>query len=115
MICLVRPHLVGEVTNRPAVLAGRLGTCARLAGTCSRHKKGDKLILESLYIGGSMPVFTDSALWARSVIKSQCHKIEFVGMILGILNLEGHPNWMIGSKVTTFLTMFFVHDLLRIL
>ena len=65
MICLVRPHLVGEVTNRPAVLAGRLGTCARLAGTCSRHKKGDKLILESLYIGGSMPVFTDSV--GRSV------------------------------------------------
>ena len=80
MICLVRPHLVGEVTNRPAVLAGRLGTCARLAGTCSRHKKGDKLILESLYIGGSMPVFTDSALWARSVIESPCPYCMYVCM-----------------------------------
>ena len=33
-------------------------------------------------------------------------------MVLRILNLEGHQNCMIGSKVTTILTSFFVHDYL---
>ena len=28
------------------------------------------------------------------------HKIEWVNMVLRILNLEGHQNCMIGSKVT---------------
>ena len=31
-------------------------------------------------------------------------------MGLRILNLEGHQNCMIGSKVMTILAMFFVHD-----
>ena len=33
-------------------------------------------------------------------------------MVLRILSLEGHQNCTIGSKVTTILTMFFVHDYL---
>ena len=37
-------------------------------------------------------------------------KIEWLGMVLRILNLEEHQNCMIGSKVTMILTMFFVHD-----
>ena len=36
------------------------------------------------------------------------------GLGLWILNLEGHPNWMIGSKVTPFVATFFVHDQLWI-
>ena len=36
------------------------------------------------------------------------HKIEWVCMVLRILNLEGHQNCMIGSKVTTILATFFV-------
>ena len=35
------------------------------------------------------------------------HKIEWVGMIL---YLKGHQNCMTGSKVTTIVTTFFVHD-----
>ena len=35
------------------------------------------------------------------------HKIERVNMALGILNLEGHHNGMIGSKVTTILPPLF--------
>ena len=31
-------------------------------------------------------------------------------MVLRILNLEGHQNYIIGSKVTT---MYFIHDLFR--
>ena len=31
-------------------------------------------------------------------------------MVLRILNLEGHQNYMIGSKVTKHLTTFVVHD-----
>ena len=38
------------------------------------------------------------------------HKIEWVCMVLRILNLEGRQNVMIDSKVTTILTMFFVHN-----
>ena len=33
-------------------------------------------------------------------------------MVLSILNQEGHQNLMIGSKVKTILTTFFVNDLL---
>ena len=33
-------------------------------------------------------------------------------MVLRILNLGGHQNCMIGSKVTTILATFFVHDYL---
>ena len=40
------------------------------------------------------------------------HKTEQVNMVLRIIKLEGHQNCMIGSKVTTILTMFFVCDLL---
>ena len=71
--------------------------------------------------------FTDLALWAGYVIESPCpcvcvcvtkfvivdnghsirfsaflHKIEWIGLVLIILNLEGHQNCMIGSKVTKF-------------
>ena len=71
-------------------------------------------------------IFTDSALWTGSVMELPCpyvsmsvikvvivdngqsirllvflYKIEGVGMVLQILNLEGRPNLMIGSKVTT--------------
>ena len=35
------------------------------------------------------------------------HKIEWVHMVLRILNLEGQQNFMIGSKVTTILSTFF--------
>ena len=41
---------------------------------------------------------------------SSSHKIEWVCMVVRIINLEGHQNSMIGSKVTTILTMFFFHD-----
>ena len=36
------------------------------------------------------------------------HKIECVNMILRTLNLDGHQNCMIGSKVTTILPTFFL-------
>ena len=35
------------------------------------------------------------------------HKIEWVSMVLRILNLEGHQNCMIGSKVIAILMPFF--------
>ena len=38
--------------------------------------------------------------------------IEMVCMVLSILNTEGHPHFMINSKGTTILIMFFIHDLL---
>ena len=38
------------------------------------------------------------------------HNVEHVCMDLWILNLEGHKNCMIDSKVTTILTTFFVND-----
>ena len=38
------------------------------------------------------------------------YKIEWVNVVPRILNLEGHQNCMIGSKVKTILTLFFVHD-----
>ena len=38
------------------------------------------------------------------------YKIEWVNMVLRILNLEGHDYCMIGSNVAKSLTMFFVHD-----
>ena len=38
------------------------------------------------------------------------YKIEWVNVVPRILNLEGHQNCMIGSKVKTILTMFFVHN-----
>ena len=38
------------------------------------------------------------------------HKIEKLGMVIRILNLEGHQYCMIGSKVTTILTTFYVHE-----
>ena len=38
------------------------------------------------------------------------HKIEYVYMVLRILNLEGHQNCMIGSKYTMILTTFFFRD-----
>ena len=71
-------------------------------------------------------LFTDLALWAGSVVEWQCpfvyvsvtkvvivdnvhmvifervfflHKIEWVCLVLRILNLEGHPNCMIGQKL----------------
>ena len=34
------------------------------------------------------------------------HKIEWLGMVLRILNLEGHHNSIIDSKVTATLTAF---------
>ena len=37
-------------------------------------------------------------------------EIEWVNMVLRILNIKGYLNYMIGSKVTMILTMFFVHD-----
>ena len=37
-------------------------------------------------------------------------KIEWDKMVQRILNLEGHQNYMIGSKVTTILTKKIVHD-----
>ena len=83
-----------------------------------------------------LAIFTDSALWAGSVIESQCVsvcllvcvsvtknvivncgqavvffsliKIELINMDLGILNLEGHQSCMIGSKVTTILQALFI-------
>ena len=75
---------------------------------------------------GYIFVFTDSSLWAGLVIELRCpyvcmrvcncgiffvffHKIEWVCMVLRILNLEGHQNYMIISKVTTIFTTFFVH------
>ena len=36
-------------------------------------------------------------------------------MVLRIINVEEHTNFMIGLKVTRILTMFFVHDLLGFL
>ena len=41
------------------------------------------------------------------------HKIEWVCMVLRILNLKGHPNCMICLKATKILTMFCVHDYWR--
>ena len=38
------------------------------------------------------------------------HETEWVNMVLRILNLEWHQNCMIGSKVATIWTMFFIHD-----
>ena len=38
------------------------------------------------------------------------YQIEWLGMVLGIPNLEGHQNCMICSKVIMILTKFFVHD-----
>ena len=38
------------------------------------------------------------------------HQTEWAGMVLRILNLEEHQNCMIGSKVTTVLTTFFLPD-----
>ena len=35
------------------------------------------------------------------------HKTECVYMVLRILNLEGHQNWTIGSKVTAILMLLF--------
>ena len=35
-------------------------------------------------------------------------------MVLRILNLKGNKNCMTGSKVTTSLTTFFIHDYLRV-
>ena len=35
------------------------------------------------------------------------HETEWVYKVLGILNLEGQQNCMIGSKVTAILTQFF--------
>ena len=81
------------------------------------------------------PVFTNSALWAGSVIELPCpyvcmcvcmsviivnngqsirffvflYQIEWGGMVLRILNLEAHEKCIMGSKVTTILTKFFVH------
>ena len=37
-------------------------------------------------------------------------KIEWIGMVLGILNLDGNQNCMIGSKVRTVVTTFIVND-----
>ena len=39
-----------------------------------------------------------------------CHKIEKVGIVLRILNIEGHQNCMISTQVTNILMMFFVID-----
>ena len=75
----------------------------------------------------------DAALLAWSVIESPCpyvcvstvtiylsimakvsgffvflYKIEWIGLALRMLNLEGHPNCMTVTKVMTILTMFFV-------
>ena len=36
--------------------------------------------------------------------------IEWIGMVLGILNLDGNQNCMIGSKVRTVVTTFIVND-----
>ena len=38
------------------------------------------------------------------------HTKEWLDMVLKILNIERHQNYMIGSKVTMILTTFFVHD-----
>ena len=40
------------------------------------------------------------------------HKRKWVCVVLRIPNLEGHQNCMIGSKLTTIFTTFFVHDYL---
>ena len=34
------------------------------------------------------------------------YQIEWVGMVIRILKLEGHHNFMIGSRVTSILTIF---------
>ena len=39
------------------------------------------------------------------------HKTEWFCMVLGILNLEGQLNCMIGSKVTAILPLFFSKNL----
>ena len=36
-------------------------------------------------------------------------------MVLRIINLEEHKNFMIGLKVTTILTTFYAHDLIGFL
>ena len=51
-------------------------------------------------------------VFVTKVVNVFFHKIEWVGMVLRILNLEGNQNSMIDLKVTTILTMFFVHDYL---
>ena len=82
-----------------------------------------------------MAIFTDSALWAGSVMELPCpfvckgvikvvivyygkivrffvfaHKIKWLNMVLIIINLEGHQSCMIGSEVTTILTTCFVNE-----
>ena len=53
-------------------------------------------------------VWLPFALWPNGLFFS--HKIEGIGMVHRILNLEGHQHFMIGSKVTTNLSMFVVPD-----
>ena len=38
------------------------------------------------------------------------HNIEWVGIVLRILNIKGYQNCIIGSKVTMILTTYFVND-----
>ena len=38
------------------------------------------------------------------------HTKEWLDMVLKMLNIERHQNYMIGSKVTMILTTIFVHD-----
>ena len=47
---------------------------------------------------------------AKNLICCLLSKIGQLGVLLWILNLEGHQNLIICSKVTIILTMFLIHD-----
>ena len=53
-------------------------------------------------------LINDNGLINRFVVF--LYKPECLCIVLRIQNLERHQNCKIGSKVTTILTMFFVHD-----
>ena len=57
-----------------------------------------------------MCVCLSVCMFVTKVVIVDYGPIEWVYMVLRILNLEAHQNSMIVSKVTTILTMFFIHD-----
>ena len=67
---------------------------------------------------GDFAEWMDFAHWwsfiGKGLLLQPAQQACFLYSILRIMNLKGHPNWIIGSKVMmffkTFFTMFFIHD-----
>ena len=93
-------HFVSR--NIPHTGAYYISQCVRIVAPIAKNLVvAMSMFFFSFFFSVSNRLIMDHAGMVRVLVF--CYKIDCISMDLGILNLKGHHNFMIGSKVTVFL------------